>query len=110
MAGSNRSGDLADASKAIPTGTIAAVATTSFVCIFVVELHYLQKRIMYAADCGWPVVELSIIIDVNKILDSSCVEIQRMISKDSVALINKYVAYIVIIITTSLAAGNLQSR
>ena len=33
MAGSNRSGDLRDASDAIPKGTIAAILTTSFVCI-----------------------------------------------------------------------------
>ncbi|XP_054719060.1 solute carrier family 12 member 6-like [Uloborus diversus] len=33
MAGSNRSGDLADAQKSIPTGTLAAQLTTSFVYI-----------------------------------------------------------------------------
>ena len=33
MAGSNRSGDLRDAQQSIPKGTIAAITTTSVVCI-----------------------------------------------------------------------------
>ena len=37
MAGSNRSGDLEDAQKSIPVGTIMAIATTSFVCILLYE-------------------------------------------------------------------------
>lgn len=35
MAGSNRSGDLRDAQKAIPVGTILAITTTSLVCILI---------------------------------------------------------------------------
>jgi len=41
LAGSNRSGDLADAQKSIPTGTIAAQLTTSFV--------YLSSVILFGA-------------------------------------------------------------
>ena len=33
MAGSNRSGDLRDAQRSIPVGTILAIATTSLICI-----------------------------------------------------------------------------
>lgn len=39
MAGSNRSGDLRDAQRSIPIGTIAAITTTSFVCILLLRHH-----------------------------------------------------------------------
>lgn len=41
MAGSNRSGDLRDAQKSIPVGTILAITTTSLVCILVFD-HIVQ--------------------------------------------------------------------
>lgn len=39
MAGSNRSGDLRDAQKSIPIGTILAIATTSIICILEYFVH-----------------------------------------------------------------------
>lgn len=51
MAGSNRSGDLRDAQRSIPFGTIMAIITTSIICIFLYSqitnqsnLHHLGLR------------------------------------------------------------------
>lgn len=44
MAGSNRSGDLRDAQKSIPVGTILAITTTSLVCILSAVYHILNRR------------------------------------------------------------------
>lgn len=49
MAGSNRSGDLRDAQRSIPIGTILAILTTSFICILnilnvlIVSVELLQE-------------------------------------------------------------------
>ncbi|CAB1336097.1 unnamed protein product [Coregonus sp. 'balchen'] len=47
MAGSNRSGDLRDAQKSIPIGTIAAITTTSIVCI----LYYNMSAVVLFGAC-----------------------------------------------------------
>ena len=68
MAGSNRSGDLRDAQKSIPVGTILAITTTSLVCILIlVTTHTINnnlapsnriwKQIWYNAHWApWPLV------------------------------------------------------
>jgi hypothetical protein len=52
MAGSNRSGNLRDVSKAIPFGTIAAQMTTSITCKFLIAanliiIFYVFRRTGY---------------------------------------------------------------
>lgn len=66
MAGSNRSGDLADASKSIPAGTIAAIATTSIVylsCVLffgaTIEGHLLRDKFGESINGGLVVAELA---------------------------------------------------
>lgn len=60
MAGSNRSGDLKDAQRSIPIGTILAILTTSFVCILklcTTANHLLNKSVKMRWDVfaliGW---------------------------------------------------------
>ncbi|KAK6186052.1 hypothetical protein SNE40_008163 [Patella caerulea] len=59
MAGSNRSGDLADAQKSIPTGTILAISTTTFIYITgvfffaaCIEGHLLRDKYGESIDGG----------------------------------------------------------
>ncbi|VDI47647.1 solute carrier family 12 (potassium/chloride transporter), member 4/5/6, partial [Mytilus galloprovincialis] len=66
MAGSNRSGDLADASRSIPVGTICAIITTSFVyftsVIFfaaIIEGDLMRDKFGESIDSGLVVAKLS---------------------------------------------------
>lgn len=50
MAGSNRSGDLADAQKSIPIGTLAAIVTTSIVYLGYLLLFAGSYDMMFMRD------------------------------------------------------------
>ena len=56
MAGSNRSGDLRDAQKSIPVGTIAAQLTTTVICILLFSLLKssitCSELVLWAGVCG----------------------------------------------------------
>ncbi|OXB54268.1 hypothetical protein ASZ78_007308 [Callipepla squamata] len=53
MAGSNRSGDLKDAQKSIPVGTILAIVTTSLVCILLKYGDAVNKNLVVGT-LSWP--------------------------------------------------------
>lgn len=60
MAGSNRSGDLRDAQKSIPIGTILAIATTSIICILKPDSRSHVAAAVYLNMC----IEIYIYIDM----------------------------------------------
>uniref|UniRef100_A0A8C3XWU5 Solute carrier family 12 member 7 n=1 Tax=Chelydra serpentina TaxID=8475 RepID=A0A8C3XWU5_CHESE len=58
MAGSNRSGDLRDAQKSIPTGTILAISTTSFICILCDLYLFLFSNYRFSIHCSFSLIYL----------------------------------------------------
>ena len=69
MAGSNRSGDLRDASKSIPVGTILAIATTSIV--------YLSCVLFFGGAIEGDVLRDKYVISTYSTLSSLCLALHR---------------------------------
>lgn len=63
MAGSNRSGDLRDAQKSIPIGTIAAITTTSTVCILGPKLR--EKKCLKMWTCHLMIFDMAVDVRTN---------------------------------------------
>lgn len=79
MAGSNRSGDLRDAQRSIPIGTIMAILTTSFICILLTCSVDLQPDLLWQLETAVKAAAADPPARCRSLLLTSCSDVSSVV-------------------------------